>query len=222
TFPICTIANTPRLPEHCIQYASLLLWPKQFADTKIDGDDPDHITWLFGEAQKRAEEFGIRGVTRTLTMGVVKNIIPAIASTNAIVAAATANEAFKLATSCAGTVENYMMYVGDEGLYTYTFPLERKPECPVCGSEAIKLPVPHAWTLQELVDCLVERQGLQLKKPSLAAGDRSLYMQAPPPLEAATRGNLAKLLTELVSDGETVVVTDASLPISLKIIVQFE
>lgn len=28
TYPICTIANTPRLPEHCIEWASQLEWPK--------------------------------------------------------------------------------------------------------------------------------------------------------------------------------------------------
>lgn len=30
TFPICTIANTPRLPEHCIEWASVLEWPRVF------------------------------------------------------------------------------------------------------------------------------------------------------------------------------------------------
>jgi ubiquitin-activating enzyme E1 C len=35
TFPICTIANTPRLPEHCIEWASVLEWPKVKGGTVI-------------------------------------------------------------------------------------------------------------------------------------------------------------------------------------------
>jgi NEDD8-activating enzyme E1 len=102
-FPICTIANTPRLPEHCIEWASVLEWPrvhggkafpsKRFhrspnptVDKKLDTDDPEHIGWLYKTALARAQEFKIEGVTWALTQGVVKNIIPAIASTNAIIA----------------------------------------------------------------------------------------------------------------------------------------
>ena len=27
-YPLCTIAHTPRLPEHCVEYVRLLMWPK--------------------------------------------------------------------------------------------------------------------------------------------------------------------------------------------------
>ncbi|KAM5574340.1 hypothetical protein ABKV19_013690 [Rosa sericea] len=68
-FPLCTLAEIPRTAAHCIEYAHLIKWD---------------------EANKRAELFGIPGVTLSLTQGVVKNIIPAIASTNAIISAACA------------------------------------------------------------------------------------------------------------------------------------
>lgn len=77
-YPICTIASTPRIPEHCIEWASVLEWPRVFKDKKMDTDNPDDIQWLFDQACARAEEFGIEGVTWSLTQGVVKNIIPGL------------------------------------------------------------------------------------------------------------------------------------------------
>ncbi|KAJ2996562.1 hypothetical protein HDV02_006395 [Globomyces sp. JEL0801] len=55
-------------------------------DRKLDGDNPDDINWCMNTAIERGTPFNITGINFSLTQGVVKNIIPAIASTNAIVA----------------------------------------------------------------------------------------------------------------------------------------
>lgn len=84
-----------RLPEHCIEYVKVLQWSKENPwgpNTGLDGDDPQHVAWVHEKAQERAMKYGIANVTYRLTQGVLKNIIPAVASTNAAIAAACATE----------------------------------------------------------------------------------------------------------------------------------
>lgn len=69
---MCTIAHTPRLPAHCVEYVKLLLWPQEhpFGEgVNIDGDDPQHIQWILAKSQERAKEFKITGVTYRFTQG---------------------------------------------------------------------------------------------------------------------------------------------------------
>lgn len=134
------------------------------ADIKLDNDDPEHIKWLYTAALARAKEFNISGVTYSLTQGVVKNIIPAIASTNAIIAAACCNEAFKIVTGANPSLGlpgngNYMMYTGDDSVYTYTFEHEKKDDCPVCGSGNVARPitVERGITLEDFLATLAQR-----------------------------------------------------------------
>ncbi|KAF2750652.1 NEDD8-activating enzyme E1 catalytic subunit [Sporormia fimetaria CBS 119925] len=221
--PLCTLATIPRQPQHCIEWAHLIAWEEERKDITLDNDDPEHITWLYQKALKRAEEFNIPGVTYSMTQGVVKNIIPAIASTNAIIAASCCNEAFKLLTNSnpflgfPGT-GNYMMYTGDESVYTYTFEHLQRSDCPVCSQENLARPlqVDPTITLQEFLDGLAERPESQLKKPSIRTEEKSLYYQFPPDLEKQTRPNLTKKLLEIVSDGEEVAITDPAFPLQFK------
>lgn len=209
--PLCTLATIPRQPEHCIEWAHIIAWEQEKPFPKLDNDDPEHITWLFQKALTRSKEFKIPGVTYSLTQGVVKNIIPAIASTNAIIAASCCNEAFKIATNvnpALGEDNNYMMYSGNDSIYTYTFKHEQKEDCPVCGNVARSIDVDPKWTLQELLDKFSVLPEAQLKKPSIRTDEKSLYMQSPPGLEAATRHNLSKTLESLVTSGQEIGVTD--------------
>lgn len=215
--PLCTLATIPRQPEHCIEWAHIIAWEQEKPFPALDNDDPEHITWLFQKALARAKEFNIPGVTYSLTQGVVKNIIPAIASTNAIIAASCCNEAYKLATSTnppLGLPEtpNYMMYTGDDGIYTYTFEHEKKADCPVCGNLARGLDIDPNATLGEFIESLAARPEAQLKKPSIrSADDKSLYMQSPESLRLATEKNLRRKMGEMVEDGHEIGVTDPSL-----------
>lgn len=221
-YPICTIANTPRLPEHCIEWASVLEWPRVHGERKLDNDDPEHIAWLLEQAQARAQQFGIQGVTWSLTQGVVKNIIPAIASTNAVIAAACTQEAFKIATNSNPILDNYMMYTGNEGVYTYTFKHEQRPDCPVCGGESRGFVVEKHAKFERVLEMLRDLQDLQIKRPSLASARTGpLYFQAPPQLEANTRPNLEKTCGELLETGDELTVTDAGLPFQLTLKVRF-
>ena len=92
----------------------------------------EHLDWIYQKALARASQFNIEGVTPMLALGVTKNVIPAIASTNALVAAATCNEAFKILTGCNPHLSNYMLYKGGTFIGCETEVLAKKPTCEAC------------------------------------------------------------------------------------------
>ena len=74
--------------------------------------------------------------------------------------ASCCNEAFKIATSSAAYLDNYFMLIGTDGVYSYTFQYERRPECPVCGGESLNITINKEWTVERLIEMLVERQDM--------------------------------------------------------------
>lgn len=70
---------------------------------------------------------------------------------------------------------------------------------------------------------MLQDGSMRLQAPSLTSGGgTTLYMQQPPALEKATRRNLDKPLSSLVSDGEEILVTDPILgSINVTLRVQF-
>uniref|UniRef100_A0A667YGW6 NEDD8-activating enzyme E1 catalytic subunit n=1 Tax=Myripristis murdjan TaxID=586833 RepID=A0A667YGW6_9TELE len=217
-FPMCTIASMPRLPEHCIEYVRILLWPKEkpFGDgVGLDGDDPDHIQWVYQKSLERAAEFSITGVTYRLTQGVVKRIIPAVASTNAVIAGKGQNPGIvKFAYI---PLNNYMVFNDVDGLYTYTFEAERKENCSACSQVPQDLHFSPSSKLQEVLDYLTESASLQMKSPAITATvegkNKTLYLQSVASIEQRTRPNLSKTLKELgLSDGQELAIADVTTP----------
>ncbi|ODV62413.1 NEDD8-activating protein UBA3 ASCRUDRAFT_6993 [Ascoidea rubescens DSM 1968] len=224
TYPVCTIANTPRIPEHCIEWASLLEWPKYFPDRKYNTDNQDDIDWIYEKALERSKVFNINNITKSLTLGVIKNIIPSIASTNAVVAAACCNEAFKFITDCNPILEYYMSYSGDLEIFAHVFKPEQNQDCSICGSKYERVSVKRWFKLKDLITYLIQKLDLNLENPSLISSDnnKDLYLTFPPQLEEITRINLNKPITELIDDNELLIVTDSNLSKAMKLHVLFD
>jgi ubiquitin-activating enzyme E1 C len=124
------------------------MWEQEFGKDKIvNKDSPDDMKWIFEKAEARSQKYGISGVTYNLTMGVVKNIIPAIASTNAIISAACVTEVIKILSGCNHVMDNYMQYMGQTGVNTHTYVSERTEDCLVCKLSTVSIIASKSDTL---------------------------------------------------------------------------
>jgi ubiquitin-activating enzyme E1 C len=55
---------------------------------------------------------------------------------------------------CCPQTEANLLYTGDDSIYTYTFELEKKDDCPVCGGETASIEVAHDLTLEQFIEQL--------------------------------------------------------------------
>jgi len=217
-YPLCTLADTPRNAAHCIQWAKLIQWPIVKGQREPDMDQVDDVQWLFETASKRAAECGIEGVTLSSTLGVAKNIIPAVASTNAIVAAMCTNECLKLVTGCSLSLDNYCMYNGTEGVFSHTFKAEKLPWT-VTSMKPLKMTCDPKETLEQFRERLCDNSLMRLKNPGIRKPGNTIYMPFPQVIEQECRPSLKKTMAELFAEGDLIYVTDKQLvnPLNLKI-----
>eukprot|EP01006_Ploeotia_vitrea_P023055 TRINITY_DN55503_c0_g1_i1.p1 TRINITY_DN55503_c0_g1~~TRINITY_DN55503_c0_g1_i1.p1 ORF type:complete len:455 (+),score=267.34 TRINITY_DN55503_c0_g1_i1:107-1366(+) len=223
-YHLCTIANVPRIPQHCIQYVYEIMWPllEEFnsvddyklyeqkdgddyvpAKVKLDKDDAQHMSWIYQRSLERAKQFGIEGVTYKLTMQVVKNIIPAIASTNAIVAAQCTMEAVKCVTFCSMILNNFMQYNGVNLAGCLLHEYEKKPNCSVCQPPAV-VRMQSSDKVSALL-ALLESDKYGFEQPSLTGNDKVVYIAT---LHSAYEGNLDKPLSDFFEHSKLIQVSD--------------
>jgi len=241
-FHLCTLADVPRIPEHCIQWALITQWPllesftsvteykmgerKDEKDEKkmdtggvqLDKDNVNHMTWIFNRDEERAKKFGIGGVTYHLTQQVVKHIIPAIASTNALISAACVNEALKFLTHASYNLNNYLMYTGQQqtGTHSETFKYKRNPHCRACKPPVV-IKMDQKSTLQEFVNILQTDHGLE--EPTFSSEKKVLYERIM--ASSYTDKKLNQPMSELVKSGDLIKATDKN-KTHKKVIITFE
>lgn len=205
TFQACTVASNPRNPEHCVYWAKEFHWAEVRPGEVVDGDNEEHIKWIINEAKKHAKEFNIdeNEITEKFAKGVVKNIISAIASTQAIIAAACATEALKLITQTGPNINNNFLYIGNAacGLFGNHFLFEKDKNCLACSLKYDKIGVDKTTTIKELMEKV--RNNLNYPVTSLRTADTTIYMPAIP----STMQNLDKLVSDLITKDDVVIAT---------------
>ncbi|RNF18445.1 putative ubiquitin activating enzyme [Trypanosoma conorhini] len=172
TVPFCTLENVPRSPEHCVLYVQFRLWDVLRPGETLDSDNPAHIAWVCAEAQKRKEAFGITGpdIDCSFALGVVKNVVPAVGFTNALVAGQASLELIKLLTGVAPSMHCFSYFNGAAdagGLTSYVTELSPNPACPVCAPRPVLLLTPHMHP-KDVLAAVEEQVGL----PAVARGAR--------------------------------------------------
>jgi ubiquitin-like 1-activating enzyme E1 B len=101
----------------------------------FDKDDPDTLDFVAAAANIRAHIFGIDLKTRFDIKQMAGNIIPAIATTNAIVAGLCVLEAYKvLKGDYNDAKEVFLTPFANQRLLAPDRPRQQNPECPVCTS----------------------------------------------------------------------------------------
>lgn len=101
----------------------------------FDKDDDDTLDFVTSSANIRSTVFGIERKSRFDIKQMAGNIIPAIATTNAIVAGLCVLEAFKVLKGNYKQAKEVFLTPFNQGdrLLAATWPRPPKPDCPVCG-----------------------------------------------------------------------------------------
>ena len=151
------------------------------AAVELDKDDEEHMTWLWARACERARYFGIPEPSYADTMRVVKGIIPAVGSTNALVSAMGINEALKFAADLVQRADNrYLNYLSDQyanGANIQVTQYRRNKRCAHCHDRT-RFVVPRTATMLQLVAVL--RHVAVLDKPFISIkGDLPPNVRSP-------------------------------------------
>ena len=173
----------------------------------FDKDDEDTLDFVVAAANLRSIIFGIPVQTKFEIKRMAGNIIPAIATTNAIFSGLAVLEAFKILRGDMKELQKavpvFSVVSTERRISAETSLFPPNPDCPVCGSAWSKVTInPELSTLGHLVEKLKEDMGYS-EEFNVTTGDARIVYD--PDLE----DNLGKKLSELgIGAGSFITVTD--------------
>ncbi|KAF9114521.1 E1 ubiquitin-activating protein uba2 [Mortierella sp. AM989] len=129
------------------------------ASVQFDKDDPETLDFVTATANLRAHVFGIEEKSRFQVKAMAGNIIPAIATTNAIIAGMMVMLAFKIINKrLADCRTSYLIYGRHRPQLIVSEPLAQpNPKCYICRNSYIGLKIDTAVsTVQDLIDIFEE------------------------------------------------------------------
>lgn len=173
---------------------------------EFDKDDAVAMEFVTAAANLRAAVFAIPMESLYSCKGIAGNIIPAIATTNAIVAGIQVLEAFKilraekpLREACSYTYCNRSW--DSRGLLLTPVALSPpNPQCYVCSKHMLELAIDTTKThLRDLVDKVLKKK-LGVNEPTVSIGSNTIYEEGED-AEESLAVNLGKLLVNLPGKG---------------------
>ncbi|KAF9583516.1 E1 ubiquitin-activating protein uba2 [Lunasporangiospora selenospora] len=129
------------------------------ASIQFDKDDEDCLDFVTATSNLRAHVYGIEEKTRFQVKAMAGNIIPAIATTNAIVAGMIVMLAFKILNSQLHDCKtSFLVYGRQRPQLIVNEPLSKpNPKCYICRNSYVGLKVDTiSCTVQDLIDLLEE------------------------------------------------------------------
>ncbi|KAF9972829.1 E1 ubiquitin-activating protein uba2 [Actinomortierella ambigua] len=129
------------------------------ASIQFDKDDPDALDFVTATSNLRAHIFGIEEKSRFQVKAMAGNIIPAIATTNAIIAGMMVMIAFKILNNQLEECKTgYLAYGRNRPKLIIQEPLAKpNPKCYICRNTFLDLRInADKFTVQDLVSALQE------------------------------------------------------------------
>ncbi|KAJ8601592.1 hypothetical protein CTAYLR_010140 [Chrysophaeum taylorii] len=205
--------------EECAGELSLSIQDARI--NEFDKDDPAAMSFVAAAANLRCANFGIERQTLYAAKGIAGNIIPAIATTNAVVAGLQVSEIVKVLTSQKPSYTYCLRDPTRKGYLLQPTALdEPQPGCYACRSGSVTVALNTETTKLETFVKKFVVGNLNFVKPALDLGESGIYDEEDDRLSENLGSSLSDLPAGGIKDGAIVKATDFSTDLDLTIVVK--